>query len=74
MPALLAKRALLRTAPGGVLDVVADDPLAALDIPHMCEQESFVVLFVRRDAACVWFRLTRPTAASIDPPSDPDAQ
>jgi tRNA 2-thiouridine synthesizing protein A len=60
LPALLAKRALLRAAAGTLFDVVADDPLAAVDIPHMCTQESFDVLSVRRDGACVWLSLRRP--------------
>ena len=36
LPALLAQKALAKTAPGTVLTVLADDPLAAVDIPHMC--------------------------------------
>ena len=36
LPALLAKKALARLAPGGILTVVADDPMSVVDIPHMC--------------------------------------
>lgn len=39
LPALLAKKALGKAAPGAVLTVLADDPLAAVDIPHMCHHE-----------------------------------
>ena len=39
LPALLAKKALIKAAPGAVLTVLADDPLAAVDIPHMCHGE-----------------------------------
>jgi tRNA 2-thiouridine synthesizing protein A len=74
LPALLAKRALLRIAPGTVLDIVADDPLAAVDIPHMCAQESFDVVSIRREGVCVWLSLARPSAAANDPPSDPGAR
>jgi len=70
LPALLAKRALLRTDAGTLFDVVADDPLAAVDIPHMCAQESFDVLSVHRDGACVRLRLRRPTVPSSEPPGD----
>ena len=62
LPALFAKRALLRTTPGTVLDIVADDPLAAVDIPHMCVQESFEVVTSARDGALVRLRLRRPSA------------
>jgi tRNA 2-thiouridine synthesizing protein A len=62
LPALLARRALLRAAPGTVLEVVADDPLAAIDIPHMCAQEGFAVLSVRKDGGIASLTLQRPSA------------
>ena len=43
LPALLAKKALARLAPGAVVTVFADDPLAAVDIPHMCHGEGHAV-------------------------------
>lgn len=43
MPALLAKKALARLSPGTVLTVLADDPMAAVDIPHMCHSEGHAV-------------------------------
>src|SRR6218665_1685798 len=39
LPALLAKKALDKCAPGAALTVLADDPMAAVDIPHMCHRE-----------------------------------
>ena len=43
MPALLAKKALARLSPGAVLTVLADDPMATVDIPHMCHGEGHAV-------------------------------
>jgi tRNA 2-thiouridine synthesizing protein A len=43
LPALLAKKALVAAAPGALLVVLADDPLAAVDIPHMCHGEGHAV-------------------------------
>ena len=74
LPALFAKRALLRAGPNVVVDVVADDPLAALDIPHMCAEESFEVLSNRRDGGLVRLSLRRPIAASGVRQLDPGAQ
>jgi tRNA 2-thiouridine synthesizing protein A len=34
LPVLKTQAALARLAPGDVLEVVADDPLASIDIPH----------------------------------------
>ncbi|MBW8708083.1 MAG: sulfurtransferase TusA family protein [Alphaproteobacteria bacterium] len=36
LPALMTRKALARLTPGAGLTVLADDPLAAVDIPHMC--------------------------------------
>jgi len=43
MPALLAKKALARLSAGTVLTVLADDPMAVVDIPHMCHSEGHAV-------------------------------
>ena len=43
MPALLAKKALARLAPGAMLTVLADDPMSVVDIPHMCHGEGHAV-------------------------------
>jgi len=58
LPALLARRALLRSAYGSVIEIVCDDPLAGVDIPHMCRQESFEVVRQARDSDVVrlWLR------------------
>ena len=39
LPAMLAKKALARLPSGTTLTVLADDPLAVVDIPHMCHGE-----------------------------------
>jgi tRNA 2-thiouridine synthesizing protein A len=43
LPALLAKKALARAAPGALVVVLADDPLSVVDIPHMCHGEGHAV-------------------------------
>jgi tRNA 2-thiouridine synthesizing protein A len=43
LPAMLAKKALARLEPGTALIVLADDPLAVVDIPHMCHSEGHAV-------------------------------
>ena len=43
LPALLAKKALARLAPGAALTVLADDPMSVVDIPHMCHGEGHAV-------------------------------
>jgi tRNA 2-thiouridine synthesizing protein A len=43
LPALLAKKALANAPSGTLMTVLADDPLAAVDIPHMCHGEGHAV-------------------------------
>ena len=43
LPALMAKKALAKLAPGTALVVLADDPMAVVDIPHMCHGEGHAI-------------------------------
>lgn len=43
LPALLARKALARLPAGAALTVWADDPMAVVDIPHMCHGEGHAV-------------------------------
>ena len=38
LPALRTAKRLKSMAPGARLTVLADDPLAAIDIPHLCRE------------------------------------
>jgi tRNA 2-thiouridine synthesizing protein A len=49
LPALLARRRLARAAVGSVVVVLSDDPMAPIDIPHMCAGEGFDVIEVQRE-------------------------
>ena len=60
LPALMTRRALARAAAGSEIEVVADDPLAAVDIPHMCRQEGYEVVRVERDGALARLTVRRP--------------
>lgn len=62
LPSLLARRALLRRPAGLTLTVLADDPLAPIDIPYMCRQEGFEVLKVARNGAETETILRKPAA------------
>jgi tRNA 2-thiouridine synthesizing protein A len=61
LPAMLAKKALARLAPGAAIVVLADDPLAAVDIAHMCHGEGHAVeRMVSRDGISEFFLRVRP--------------
>ena len=60
LPVLFARRALIHTRPGETVTVLADDPLAAVDIPHMCHREGFEVVESEKLGDAVRFVLKRP--------------
>ncbi len=61
LPALFARRALERAAAGMVVEVLADDPMAAIDVPHMCRQEGYEVLRAEKKGDIVRLLLRRPS-------------
>ncbi|HZP19639.1 MAG TPA: sulfurtransferase TusA family protein [Bauldia sp.] len=44
LPVLKARKALARLAPSAVLIVETTDPMAAIDIPHLCREEGHRLL------------------------------
>jgi tRNA 2-thiouridine synthesizing protein A len=59
LPALMARRALAALAPGASVTVLASDPLAVVDIPHMCAQEGHSVESVTRQENHSVFQIRR---------------
>lgn len=60
LPALFAKRALLRAPRGRLIEVICDDPMAQIDVPHMCRTENFEVVADAREGPVVRLTLRRP--------------
>jgi tRNA 2-thiouridine synthesizing protein A len=60
LPALLSRRRLAAAVPGSVIVVLADDPMAAIDVPHMCAGEGFDVISVEREGDEARLTLRRP--------------
>jgi tRNA 2-thiouridine synthesizing protein A len=59
LPALMTKRALAQRVSGEILTVWANDPLAAVDIPHMCGEEGHSVESVVKEQRRTVFRIRR---------------
>jgi len=51
LPVLKTRKQLQGLAPGTVLRVMADDPMAATDIPAFCAEMGHEMLFSRVDGA-----------------------
>jgi tRNA 2-thiouridine synthesizing protein A len=59
LPALMARRALGGLGPGAIITVLTTDPLAVVDIPHMCGQEGHRLESVAREEYRSVFRIRR---------------
>jgi len=59
LPAVFARRALELAQKGTLFEVLADDPMAIIDVPHMCAQEGFEVLTAEKTGASSRFLLKR---------------
>jgi tRNA 2-thiouridine synthesizing protein A len=62
LPALRTERALRGMQPGDRLSVLSDDPLAAIDIPHLCRQGGHALVETQREAAHHRFLIARGPA------------
>lgn len=59
LPALFARRALSRAHAGQEIAILSDDPLAAVDVPHMCHEEGHAVLAIERLESAIRLLLRR---------------
>jgi len=60
VPTLRLRRALEAAPAGGRVRLLADDPLARIDVPHFAAEAGFVVLEAAEDAAGLTFLVARP--------------
>ena len=60
LPALFSRRALAQAESGTTIEVWADDPMATVDVPHMCHGEGYDVLEVIREKDFVRLKLRHP--------------
>ena len=60
LPALMTRRKL-NGAPSGIeIRVLTDDPMAPIDMPHMCHQEGFEFVSLTREDNIARMVLRRP--------------
>ena len=53
VPALRLRRALATAPPGAGLRVLADDPMARIDVPHLASQLGLTVASVEQDGETI---------------------
>jgi tRNA 2-thiouridine synthesizing protein A len=59
LPVLKARKRLASMKSGGILKVLASDPMAAIDMPHFCAEQGHELLETARDGGILIFRIRR---------------
>ena len=59
VPTLRLRRALARAAEGQTVRLLADDPLARIDVPHFVRAEGFRLVSSAEDGATLVFEVAR---------------
>ena len=59
LPVLKARKALLSMASGAELVIVATDPMAAIDMPHFCNEQGHQLLEQSKQDAVLRFRIKK---------------
>ena len=62
-PTLKLGRALREAAPGEEIELLANDPMARIDVPHFVAQSGHVLLTVEERDGVLAFRVTRSASA-----------
>ena len=60
LPALMTRRHLKRAKAGAAVLVLTDDPMAPIDVPHMCRSEGFTLVSVEREGDSARMVLSKP--------------
>lgn len=59
LPVLKAAKRLKSMAPGGILHIVATDPMAAIDVPHYCAEQGHALLAHETQGTELHFRIRK---------------
>ncbi|MCD2175679.1 sulfurtransferase TusA family protein [Rhizobium sp. C4] len=59
LPALRARKALIPLGSGALVEIETTDPLAGLDIPHMCNEDGHTLVSSERTETGHRFRVRR---------------
>ena len=59
LPVLRTRKALKPLAPGSIIEIETTDPLAGLDIPHMCNEDGHTLVASERTETGHRFRVRR---------------
>lgn len=59
LPVLKARKRLKALAPGDVLELLADDPAAVVDVPHFCAEQGHELIAQTPEAGATLYRIRK---------------
>jgi tRNA 2-thiouridine synthesizing protein A len=59
-PTLRLRRAVERAAPGAVIRLLADDPMARVDAPHFAGEAGLAILSISNESGLITVRVRKP--------------
>ncbi|MEO9168498.1 MAG: sulfurtransferase TusA family protein [Aestuariivirga sp.] len=59
LPVLKARKRLNQMPAGAILHVIATDPMAAIDMPHFCNEQGHRILSQTKDGLSLNFRIRK---------------
>ena len=59
LPVLKARKRLNQMQVGAVLRVIATDPMAAIDMPHFCNEQGYELLSQTKEGLSLNFRIRK---------------
>ncbi len=59
VPVLRARRILEGMPKGGVLKLLATDPMTLIDIPHFCQENNYDILKMAEDDSILYFLINK---------------
>ena len=62
LPVLKARKRLQSLLPGGLLQMLADDPAAVIDVPHFCAENGHTLVETRTQGDAQLYVIAKATA------------
>jgi len=59
VPVLRVRRVLERMPAGGILKILATDPMTLVDIPHFCHEKGYDLLKMSEDEGILYFFINK---------------
>jgi len=60
LPVLRLRKVLMAARPGAVIHILADDPVARIDIPHFCAEQGAEILHIEDHDPGIAFTIRAP--------------